>query len=448
MADIQGTPGNDNLPGTSEGDNISAGEGNDLSQAGSGDDTVFGAGGSDTLYGQDGDDLIYGQDGNDFLVGGADSDSVVGGIGDDHVEGNEGSDHLRGDEGQDSLYGGIGNDFLYGGADNDLLLGGEGNDHMHGEAGVDTMTGGAGADRFYLDGGGADIITDFDAITGVGDGDSTNNDWVKLDTFYNPTTLAAWNSANPGNQYETPLQWLRAEQSTGILTSANGARIENAGTAVDADLLNTENTSVTCFARGTYITTSRGIKRIENLRVNDLVATKDHGLQPIRWIGSKLLSGADLRVAPNLRPVRIASGALGKNIPQSDLIVSPQHRILIRSHIAQRMFGANEVLVAAKQLVQLEGIEIADDLEDVEYFHILFDHHEVVMSNGAETESLYTGTEALKALGTSAVAEIFAIFPELQMPGYTPRPARPLTNGRLARKLSLRHQRHGRALVS
>lgn len=55
------------------------------------------------------------------------------------------------------------------------------------------------------------------------------------------------------------------------------------------------------------------------------------------------------------------------------------------------MFGTDEVLVAAKQLLQLDGIDIATDVERVDYYHILFDRHEVMILNGAETESLYTG---------------------------------------------------------
>ncbi|KRW97185.1 hypothetical protein AQY21_05000 [Paracoccus sp. MKU1] len=101
-------------------------------------------------------------------------------------------------------------------------------------------------------------------------------------------------------------------------------------------------------------------------------------------------------------------------MPTGDLVVSPQHRILARSHIAQTMFGTAEVLVAAKQLLALDGIEIAEDLSEVEYYHILFDHHEIVFSNGAETESLYTGAEALRVVGPAAAQEILALFPELR----------------------------------
>lgn len=112
------------------------------------------------------------------------------------------------------------------------------------------------------------------------------------------------------------------------------------------------------------------------------------------------------------------------------------------------MFGTDEVLIAAKQLLQLDGIDIADDLAEVEYFHMLFDQHEVVFSNGAETESLYTGPMILKSVGRKALGEIFAIFPELQDRDYVPISARLLPSGRQARKLAIRHIQNGKALVA
>lgn len=203
---------------------------------------------------------------------------------------------------------------------------------------------------------------------------------------------------------------------------------------------------VPCFARGTLLETVRGQVPVEDLRVGDLVATRDNGFQPVRWIGKRHLGMPTLLSQPQLRPIRISAGALGEGAPAVDLVVSPQHRILVRSKIALRLFGAVEVLVAAKQLLSLNGIEIADDLAEVEYFHILFDRHEVVFSNGAETESLYTGAEALKALGESARTEILTLFPELEGPDGVPEGARVLLNGRQGRKLAARHLKNGRPL--
>jgi len=204
---------------------------------------------------------------------------------------------------------------------------------------------------------------------------------------------------------------------------------------------------VTCFVAGTLIETRHGLVAVENLNVGDEILTRDNGFQPIRWIGSTKLSTAALARQPNLRPIRIRAGALGTNMPASDLMVSPQHRILVRSNIAVRMFGVDEVLVAAKQLLIIEGIDYAEDVQGVEYFHFLFDRHEVVMSNGAATESLFTGPQALKSVGAAARAEILALFPEMGEPTFEPTAARELPSGRMARKLAMRHVQNRRTLV-
>ena len=195
---------------------------------------------------------------------------------------------------------------------------------------------------------------------------------------------------------------------------------------------------IPCFTAGIRLMTAKGQRPVERIEVGDLVATADNGFQPVRWIGSRRLDAIDLAVAPQLAPVRIRKGALGEGLPKRDMMVSQQHRMLVRSAIAQEMFGVDEVLVAAKHLVGREGIEIAADAAEVTYLHLLFDGHEVVYAEGAASESLYTGAEALKSLGEAARAEIIAIFPELA--DDTPRPgARPFLTGRQGRDLAARH---------
>lgn len=204
-----------------------------------------------------------------------------------------------------------------------------------------------------------------------------------------------------------------------------------------------------CFTRGTLIATEQGQIPVEALVAGMKVKTADRGLQDLRWVGSRVLDAQTLQENPQLQPIRIRSGALGNGLPLRDLVVSPQHRILVRSKIAQKMFGAAEILVAARQLLQLDGIDIAWDLASVEYFHFLFDRHEVVFSEGAETESLYTGPEALKSVGEAAREEIFTILPELRdrVGDEAPQGARLLVSGRQGRKLAVRHAQHHKALV-
>ncbi|WP_065169962.1 Hint domain-containing protein [Paracoccus sp. MKU1] len=215
----------------------------------------------------------------------------------------------------------------------------------------------------------------------------------------------------------------------------------------DGTLDLTDDEVFVCFVAGTLIETEGGFIPVEALKAGDLVVTRDNGLQPIRWIGSVRLNAARLQAQPKLRAIRIKAGVLGPNTPSSDLLVSPQHRVLVRSKIAMRMFGAMEVLVAAKQLLQIDGVDIAEDLAEIEYFHLLFERHEVVNSNGAASESLYTGAQALKSLGRAAREEILALFPQLRDADFRPEAARQLPSGRQSRKLAVRHAQHGRPLV-
>ena len=205
-----------------------------------------------------------------------------------------------------------------------------------------------------------------------------------------------------------------------------------------------------CFTRGTMIRTPKGEVAIEALKKGDMVTTRDGGNAAIRWIGSRKLDSIDLAANPRLRPVRISAGALGDGLPTQDLTVSPQHRVLVSSAIAERMVGQRDVLVAAKQLVGAPGIAFDDGVETVEYFHFLLDAHRVVWSNGAPSESLYTGLEALKSLSAGARQEIFELFPELEaiseefQPSW--QPAAFLMPGRLARTMLDRHVKNAKPL--
>lgn len=206
--------------------------------------------------------------------------------------------------------------------------------------------------------------------------------------------------------------------------------------------------TVPCFTTGTLIETASGPATIETLQTGDLIRTRDNGMRKIGWIGQTALDTHQLDLRPNLRPIRICAGALAPGVPQCDLTVSPQHRILVRSVIAQRMFGEQEILVAAKHLVGLPGIEVICPDDGVTYWHMLFDRHEVVLSNGAWTESLFIGPHLAEHLGAATRREIFALFPQLVDPRLRPDAARRLLNGREGRKLAERHARNARQLVA
>lgn len=339
-------------------------------------------------------------------------------------------------------------DVLFGGAGDDTILGGTGDDTLTGGLGADVLTGGDGSDLFVIDDGG-DRITDFDVTTGIGNGSDADNDTADLSAYYNYTTLAAWNAANPGSTFAKPIDWLRADQADGVLDAAGGLEVYSPdGNPVNPEDLTPENTRVVCFATGTQVRTINGTVSVETLKQGDLIWTLDHGFQPLRWIGSLALNAAQMAARTHQSPILIAAGSMGDGMPRHDLRVSPQHRMLLRSIIAERMFGSFEVLVAAKRLVGLPGICIDPTLDGIVYWHLLFDTHQIVDADGALSESFFPGPEALKSLSEVARSEVLALIPQLRntVDALPFLPARHFVHGSKARKLLDRLIANGRAL--
>jgi Ca2+-binding RTX toxin-like protein len=414
------------LPGeVGHDDIILAGGGDDVVLAGAGDDLVYGEGDNDTLSGGSGTNELHGGSGDDTFIGGEGADSFSGGAGQDNLD-YSGSDEAvqvnlsngstsGGDAGNDTILGGIdgvigsdyddtligfnasstdpddtytnelfggkGNDTIEGRGGDDLLEGGEGNDTISGEGGADTMSGGDDRDTFL----GA---TDGDTV----DGGSGGDDYDTLDlTGSGP--LRVIYDANP-------------EDGTVEFLDGDG---NVTGTMTFEDIENV----VPCFTPGTMIATASGERRVEDLREGDKVITRDNGLQKIRWIGQQVVNGPVLAVSPHLQPVLIRAGALGNGLPERDMKVSPNHRVLVANDRTALYFEDHEVLVAAKHLVNNRGISVAMERQ-VTYVHFMFDQHEIVLSDGAWTESFQPGDLTLAGLGNAQRSEIFELFPALK----------------------------------
>ena len=201
---------------------------------------------------------------------------------------------------------------------------------------------------------------------------------------------------------------------------------------------------VVCFAAGTRIMTVLGEKPVEDLRPGDLVRVLDGSHQPLRWVGQRRLGKADLLRNPLLYPVKVAAGALGLGLPKRDILVSRQHRMLIASAPLRALTGHSAALVAACKLVGLPGIAVDQSVEEITYFHLLFDRHQVIWAERAPSESLLLGPEADKTLTRAQAHDIAMRLPSLAQAST---PALPVLTGRIRKSLMLRHQRSGRALI-
>lgn len=210
------------------------------------------------------------------------------------------------------------------------------------------------------------------------------------------------------------------------LTSTGSMPVE---TGIHAYLISS-GLSVPCFTEGTKIKTRTGDCLIEDLNIGDFIQTTEGEYKELLWIGRTRVTPDQQNANPKLRPVRITAGALGNGLPKRDLLVSRQHRMLVRSHLAERMFGRSDVLIAAIKLTVLPGIFTEPQSQSFDYFHLLFENHEVIFAEGTPAESLLTGPEALKAIGKEARAEILSLFPEQSEAATPPRPAYYIPEGR------------------
>lgn len=167
-----------------------------------------------------------------------------------------------------------------------------------------------------------------------------------------------------------------------------------------------------CFVSGTRLLTPDGYRRVDDLSVDDWVSTLDHGTQQIRWIGVARLPKAVLVQSPKFRPVVIHKGAFGPDCPTRDVQVSPQHRVLITGWQAELLFGEPEVLVPAIKLVNDRSIRALGPDQDVTYYHVMFDRHEIVWADGLASESFLPGLVG-NSDAADTQAELDALFPDM-----------------------------------
>jgi hypothetical protein len=313
-------------------------------------------------------DTISGGDGDDSLLGGLDDDLITGDAGDDYIDGGEGNDTLDGGTGNDTIFGGSGDDYISGGA------------------GRDSLTGGLGADTFVVNFG----ESDGDVIDG-----SEDNADESLDKAIDTLVING----------RAKVVYDPEDSESGVIHWANG----DTTTFTNIEKI----THVPCFTPGTMVETLWGPMPVEDVMVGDKLLTRDNGHQEVRWVGRRDFSAAELVFAPHLCPVRIAAGALGNGLPAVDMIVSPQHRMLVKGPACDLLFGENEALAAAVHLVGQPGITRVAP-RDITYVHVMFEEHEIILADGAWSESFQPGDLTLAGMDDAARAELFEIFPKLR----------------------------------
>jgi hypothetical protein len=181
------------------------------------------------------------------------------------------------------------------------------------------------------------------------------------------------------------------DTSTGVLTVTDGSStiltMNNVGlqTGAQNDLAVFGDTiEAVCFAAGTRILTATGERMIETLIQGDIVLTlagDELSPKPVKWVGRRRI---DLMTHPRpetVAPIRIQRSAFADNVPHTDLLVSPDHAILVDGR-----------LICARQLINGTTIRQETGLVSAEYFHVELEAHAILLAEGLPAESyLNTG---------------------------------------------------------
>ncbi|MCB1406834.1 MAG: Hint domain-containing protein [Rhodobacteraceae bacterium] len=177
------------------------------------------------------------------------------------------------------------------------------------------------------------------------------------------------------------------------------------------------------FCRGTRIAMADGQQRpVEDLEPGDLVITRDHAVQALRWKGA-----VRLRAEGGFAPVSVLPGVMGN---PGTLTVSPHHRLFLYRRDARALAGAAELLVQARHLVDDRTI-LRRAGGFVEYFSLVFDAHEVIYAEGVPCESLMVCPAVLTRLPDDLAAPLSRAFPGLSHRLHTGAPLSPALVSRL-----------------
>lgn len=223
------------------------------------------------------------------------------------------------------------------------------------------------------------------------------------------TTLSARYTlmASDGTMLELLFLQLEHGLDVALPLSPMGGDLDYTLVAIDDDPDPVPLADLVCvsFARGTMISLADGrLCPIENLKPGDRVLTRDHGPQPVRWLGK-----ATLRAVGSFAPVVITAGTLGN---LGDLIVSPHHRIFLYQRNRRPGMETAEILIQAKHLVDDDKI-FQREGGYVDYFSIVFDHHEIIYAEGVPAESLMVNDATIRHLPAEIAEEVRQRFPGL-----------------------------------
>lgn len=165
---------------------------------------------------------------------------------------------------------------------------------------------------------------------------------------------------------------------------------------------------------GANLRTPCGPRRVENIRKGDLIVTRDNGLQPVRMVWKRSITAAEIAADPSLAPVMLKPRAIGPMMPQRDLSLGGAHRLLVPGWRLLDVPETTSCLIPARDIAGVSDAAYVDRSADqVTYYNVVFDHHQVFCANGLPVESFLPSTTNMCALDRSVTDDITRMFPEL-----------------------------------
>jgi hypothetical protein len=162
------------------------------------------------------------------------------------------------------------------------------------------------------------------------------------------------------------------------------------------------------------IRTPLGPRRVEMLNPGDMVVTRDHGLQPVRMIWTRTVSAADMRAQPDLAPIRLKPRAIGPMMPTRDLRIASGHRGLIPGYLIAGVPDDKSYIMRIDAVALVSDAAYMDRAaEEVVFYNLVFDRHEVFCAEGLPIESFRPSPKAISLLDVRAREAIVDLFPNL-----------------------------------
>lgn len=169
------------------------------------------------------------------------------------------------------------------------------------------------------------------------------------------------------------------------------------------------------LAEGANVRTPCGPRRVELVRPGDLIVTRDTGLQPVRMVWSREVSSAEMKLNPELAPIRLQPRAVGPMMPQHHLSIAPDHRILVPGYRILGQEDTKSCLVLARELAGTSDAAYVDrSREVVKYYTFVFDSHQMFCVNGLPVESFLPTAAAVAGLNTELREDLVRRFPQLR----------------------------------